>query len=175
MEVCKIASSLLVNSLRAYEPQLSLEVSVQTRLALKALISVQLALARQDVKEKKRYACWREWNRPPRDERRKVGARFLLQNSNWFTAPGQMVPAGRAFTTFSSRMGTTSASARSFRDCGKLGLWKRRNAENTKERHLPRFLENALRLPLFHRPDCDRTYLFTLQSEVFIRKECRRR
>jgi hypothetical protein len=76
MEVCKIASSLLVNSLRAYEPQLSLEVSVQTWLALKVLISVQLALARQDVKEKKRYACWREWNRPLGDEHRKVGARF---------------------------------------------------------------------------------------------------
>ena len=54
-----------MNSLRAYEPQLSLEVSIQTWLALKVLISVQLALARQDVKEKKRYACWREWNRPP--------------------------------------------------------------------------------------------------------------
>src|SRR5580704_41843 len=75
MEVCKIASSLLVSSLRAYEPQHSLEVSVQTWLALKVLISVQLALARQDVKEK-RYACWREWNRPLGDESRKVGTRF---------------------------------------------------------------------------------------------------
>ena len=50
------------------------------------------------------------------EPRRRVGILF------WFTVPGQMVLAGRAFTTFSSRMVSTSASSKSRRRPSRM-MW----------------------------------------------------
>src|SRR5437879_7665118 len=49
----------------------------------------------------------------PRSQRRMKSMAF--GTLFWFTVPGQMVPAGKAFTTFLLRMATTSASSKSRR------------------------------------------------------------